>query len=391
MNNTPSSNRVHIGIFGKRNAGKSSLINSLTGQELAIVSEMAGTTTDPVSKAMELLPLGPVIMIDTAGLDDDSELGKARIEKTMQTLEKVDIALVVADIKEGITSLEKDLIKELELREVPFITVLNKCDRATCGELYPETVVVSALTKEGIEGLKEQIGQLKPNEISKYPIISDMTKEGDVVVLVVPIDKAAPKGRLILPQQQTIRDLLDNGGISVVCRETELENALAALGSKPRFVVTDSQAFEEVAKIVPENVPLTSFSILFARHKGLLDAAVKGIEALDTLKEGDSILIAEGCTHHRQCDDIGTVKMPKWIEQYTGKKFNYEFCSGGEFKDDLSKYSLIVHCGGCMLTARTIRYRQRKAMAQGVPITNYGTLIAKTKGIFERSIKDVSF
>ncbi len=391
MNNTPTSNRIHIGIFGKTNVGKSSIINLLTGQEHAIVSSIAGTTTDPVSKTMELLPLGPVVFIDTAGIDDTSSLSKKRIDKTYDIIDKVDIAIVVVQANSEIGELEKDLIDKLELQETPYLVVYNKSDLVDTRSFKKDACVVSTLNNTGIQELKDAIIQIAPVNIQKYPIISDLINQGDVVVLVIPIDSAAPKGRIILPQQQTLREILEVGATSLVCKETELEDTLLLLKDKPALVVTDSQVFDYVSKIVPSTIKLTSFSILFARHKGSLHQYVKGLEKLDTLEDNDTILIVEGCTHHRQCDDIGTVKIPKWVNEYTGKKINFEFNSGHMFEKDLSKYKMIVHCGGCMLTAKVVQNRQSRAKKQAVPITNYGTLIAKVTGILERSLEPIKF
>lgn len=388
MNTAPNAERVHIGIFGKRNAGKSSLINALTGQDLAIVSDVAGTTTDPVSKAMELLPLGPVVMIDTPGLDDVGDLGAQRIRKAMQVLNKCDLAVVVIDASEGITDAHQELLARLEAKKIPHILAMNKCDLLdavpadTAAQRY-----VSAATGAGIYALKEAIAHLVPTEGNGRRIIADLLQPNDFVVLVVPIDSAAPKGRLILPQQQTIRDILEAGANAIVCRDTELKATLEKLGQPPRMVVTDSQAFKRVSADTPKDVPLTSFSILFARYKGRLDSAVHGVTALDQLKDGDTVLIAEGCTHHRQCDDIGTVKLPKWIETYTGKSLHFAFTSGGSFPDDLSPYQLIVHCGGCMLNEREMKYRIAHAQDEGIPMTNYGILISYVNGILSRAVQ----
>lgn len=388
MNTAPNAERVHIGIFGKRNAGKSSLINAMTGQDLAIVSDIAGTTTDPVSKAMELLPLGPVVMIDTPGLDDVGELGTQRIRKATQVMNKCDLAVVVVDASEGITDAHQDLLARLEAKNIPHILAMNKCDLLdtvpadTQAQRY-----VSAATGAGIYALKEAIAHLVPTGNNGRRIIADLLQPNDFVVLVVPIDSAAPKGRLILPQQQTIRDILEAGANAIVCRDTELKATLEKLGQPPRMVVTDSQAFKRVSADTPKDVPLTSFSILFARYKGRLDSAVHGVTALDRLKDGDTVLIAEGCTHHRQCDDIGTVKLPKWIETYTGKSLHFTFTSGGSFPDDLSPYQLIVHCGGCMLNEREMKYRIAHAQDEGIPMTNYGILISYVNGILSRAVQ----
>ncbi len=388
MNTAPNAERVHIGIFGKRNAGKSSLINAMTGQDLAIVSDVAGTTTDPVSKAMELLPLGPVVMIDTPGLDDVGELGTQRIRKAMQVMNKCNLAVVVVDASEGITDAHQDLLARLEAKNIPHIIAMNKCDLLDAVPADTQAQrYVSAATGAGIYALKEAIAHLVPTGDNGRRIIADLLQPNDFVVLVVPIDSAAPKGRLILPQQQTIRDILEAGANAIVCRDTELKATLEKLGQPPRMVVTDSQAFKRVSADTPKDVPLTSFSILFARYKGRLDSAVHGVTALDRLKDGDTVLIAEGCTHHRQCDDIGTVKLPKWIEAYTGKSLHFSFTSGGSFPDDLSSYQLIVHCGGCMLNEREMKYRIAHAQDEGIPMTNYGILISYVNGILPRAVQ----
>lgn len=391
LNNTPSADRIHIGIFGKRNAGKSSIINAITGQSLAIVSDVKGTTTDPVLKAMELLPLGPVVMIDTPGLDDDGELGALRIQKAYQILNKTDIAVLVVDGSVGMTQEDDAILARIKAKNIPYVVVMNKMDLApeehARDVIKDNTIWVSTEYKININELKELIAAQVQSEDMTLKIVGDLLKPNDFVVLVVPIDSAAPKGRLILPQQQTIRDVLEAGAISIVTRESELADTLKNLGQKPRMVVTDSQAFEQVAKDVPEDVPLTSFSILMSRYKGDLEAQVAGAKALDTLENGDTVLISEGCTHHRQCDDIGTVKLPKWIKQHTGKDVKFEFSSGIEFPMDLSPYKLIVHCGGCTLNEREMKYRLKCAQDQGIPMTNYGTAIAYMKGILERSIQ----
>lgn len=390
MNSTPSSERVHIGIFGKRNAGKSSLINALTGQDLAIVSEVRGTTTDPVSKAMELLPLGPVVMIDTPGLDDEGELGSLRVKKGYQVLNKTDIAVLVVDGTEGMTEADRKLLARIRAKEIPWIVVFNKSDLAKPvlpeGETY---LAVSSTTRENIQELKEMIARQVPDENQGRRLVGDLLQPSDFVVLVVPIDKAAPKGRLILPQQQTIRDILEADAVSIVVRENELKNTLAELGKKPRMVITDSQAFQQVAADTPEDITLTSFSILFARYKGELKPYAEGVKALETIQDGDRILISEGCTHHRQCDDIGTVKLPRWIRAYTGVEPEFSFTSGVEFPEDLSPYKMIIHCGGCMLNAREMRYRIACARDAEVPITNYGMAIAYMNGILERSLRGI--
>ena len=382
MNATPSANRIHIGFFGRRNAGKSSLVNAVTGQNLAVVSDVKGTTTDPVMKAMELLPLGPVVMIDTPGLDDEGALGEMRVKKARQILEKVDIAVLVIDASEGEAEEDRKLEEELKARSVPYIKVYNKCDK----DAAPAGCMgVSAQTGQGIRELKEQIALLKAPEEEKL-IIGDMLQPGDFVLLVTPIDESAPKGRLILPQQQTIRDILDANAVALVVKEDRIAETIENMGKKPKLVITDSQVFDIADAQTPEDIPLTSFSILMARYKGLLETAVRGIMAVEDLKDGDTVLIAEGCTHHRQCNDIGSVKIPNWLKKKTGKQLNIELCSGNEFPEDLSKYSLVIHCGGCMLTERTVKYRMSIAEAQGVPMTNYGIAIAYMKGILKRSI-----
>lgn len=388
LNSTPSADRIHIGIFGRRNAGKSSIINAITGQNLAIVSDIKGTTTDPVLKAMELLPLGPVVLIDTPGLDDEGELGELRIKKAYQILNKTDIALLVVDSSIGMTIEDEKILSKIQNKNIPYLIVYNKCDIFTeAASQSDNTISVSASTGTHIHELKEWIAALAPKSADSLPIVRDLLKSNDFVVLVVPIDSSAPKGRLILPQQQTIRDILEAGAVSVVVKDTELKETLNNLGKKPALVITDSQAFKEVAKIVPEDIPLTSFSILFARHKGDLDIVANGAHAIEQLKDGDTILISEGCTHHRQCEDIGTVKIPRLLKNYTQADLNLEFTSGTEFPEDLSKYSLIIHCGGCTLNEREMKYRLRCAKDQNVPITNYGTAIAHMNGILRRSLE----
>lgn len=387
LNDTPKSDRIHIGIFGKRNAGKSSIINAITSQNLAVVSKVKGTTTDPVQKAMELLPLGPVMIIDTPGIDDEGELGKMRVEKSYQVLNKTDIALLVVDGNVGLTQCDKDLIEEIKKRKLPYLIILNKSDEVCNRYDIENSIWVSAETKENIWELKERIAKLVPNENMTLKIIGDLLDPEDIVVLVVPIDSAAPKGRLILPQQQTIRDVLEAGAISVVTRDTELPQTLKALGKKPKIVVTDSQAFGKVKNDVPEDILLTSFSILFARYKGDLAEQIKAVKAIDSLKDGDYVLISEGCSHHRQCDDIGTVKIPRWLKEHSGKKINYEFSSGTEFPRDLSKYKAVIHCGGCTLNEKEMKHRIAVAKEQNVPITNYGIFIAYTQGILKRSLQ----
>lgn len=387
LNDTPKSDRIHIGIFGKRNAGKSSIINAITSQNLAVVSKVKGTTTDPVQKAMELLPLGPVMIIDTPGIDDEGELGKMRVEKSYQVLNKTDIALLVVDGNVGLTQCDKDLIEEIKKRKLPYLIILNKSDEVCNRYDIENSIWVSAETKENIWELKERISKLVPNENMTLKIIGDLLDPEDIVVLVVPIDSAAPKGRLILPQQQTIRDVLEAGAISVVTRDTELSQTLKALGKKPKIVVTDSQAFGKVKNDVPEDILLTSFSILFSRYKGDLAEQIKAVKAIDSLKDGDYVLISEGCSHHRQCDDIGTVKIPRWLKEHSGKKINYEFSSGTEFPRDLSKYKAVIHCGGCTLNEKEMKHRIAVAKEQNVPITNYGIFIAYTQGILKRSLQ----
>lgn len=390
LNAVPSADRVHIGIFGRRNAGKSSIINAITGQSLAIVSDVAGTTTDPVSKAMELLPLGPVVIIDTAGLDDIGELGELRIKKTYQVLNKTDIAVLVIDSEKGKTDDDEKILERIKSKKIPYIVVYNKCDSICTENLGENEIAASAGTGKNIHELKERIAALAPKDTHEFPIIADKVENGDFVVLVIPIDAAAPKGRLILPQQQVIRELLECGCTAVVCRDTELAQTLRDSGKKPKLVITDSQAFARVSKDVPEDIYLTSFSILFARHKGNLVEQTRGAAVLDSLCDGDTVLISEGCTHHRQCGDIGTVKLPNLIKKHTGKTLNFEFTSGAEFPLDLSKYSLIIHCGGCMLNEREMKYRIKCAQDAGVPITNYGVAIAHMTGILKRSLEVIS-
>lgn len=415
LNDTPKGERIHIAVFGKRNAGKSSLINSITGQDLSIVSEIRGTTTDPVYKAMELLPLGPVMMIDTPGLDDEGELGALRIQKTKKVLNKTDVAVVVVDggtigeasekttnnieefIEESGLEVEEELVKEIRERKLPCLVVLNKKEECADVEKALEylqkqlggvqAAAVSAKEMDGIYELKEMLGKLAKTAEEDKPIVGDLLEPGDFVVLVVPIDSAAPKGRLILPQQQVIRDVLEADATSIVVREYELARTLENLGKKPKIVITDSQAFSEVSKDVPEDILLTSFSILFSRYKGNLRQQVEGVKALETLEDGDCILMAEGCTHHRQCDDIGTVKIPRWLKKFTGKEIQFETSSGTGFPEDLSPYKIVVHCGGCTLNKKEMQYRLGQAKEQGVPIVNYGVLIAYMKGILKRSLE----
>lgn len=446
LNDTPASGRVHIGFFGRRNAGKSSLVNAVTGQNLAVVSDTKGTTTDPVYKSMELLPLGPVLIIDTPGIDDEGDLGELRMEKTRQVLNKTDMAILVIDASEAIgclnagemphdalykkltgeeealkgnnnigteTSYERVLIEQFEKRGIPYLIVYNKCDliseAGTSNEvdsgnektaailldngdgnesqLESRIIYVSSTTKQGIEELKERMANLIKTKDKNRQIVGDLLRPLDLVVLVIPIDSSAPKGRLILPQQQVIRDVLEAGAVSVVVKDTELEDTLKKLGTKPYMVITDSQAFAQVSKITPEDVYLTSFSILMARWKGFLKTAVKGTEALSTICDGDEILIAEGCTHHRQCEDIGTVKLPNMIRKYTGAEPKFTFTSGGDYPEELGNYKMILQCGGCMLNEKAVRYRMKRAVEQGVPFTNYGTAMAKMNGILDRSVE----
>lgn len=392
LNQTPAGERTHIAFFGKRNAGKSSLVNAFTGQDLAIVSDVKGTTTDPVYKSMELLPLGPVEIIDTPGIDDTGELGELRVKKTKQVLNKTDLAIVVCDASTGLGKTEEELLELISQKEIPCIIAWNKSDLL---EDLPEDklegsrseIYVSALTGDKIFDLKELAARIAKEEEAQKRLIGDLLEPGDIVVLVIPIDKAAPKGRLILPQQQTIRDILEAGASALVCRDFELELTLKNLGRAPKLVVTDSQVFKDVAKIVPEDVPLTSFSILMARYKGDLPLLVKGAAAVENLEENAKVLIAEGCTHHRQCDDIGTYKLPKWIKEHTGITPDYTFTSGTEFPEDLDEYELVIHCGACMLREKEVKYRLRSADDSGIPVTNYGIFIAYLNGILERTIR----
>lgn len=399
LNSVPSGERIHIGVFGKRNAGKSSIVNGITGQSLSIVSDVMGTTTDPVSKAMELLPLGPVVMTDTPGIDDEGELGALRVKKSYQILNKTDIGLLVADGTKGLSAEDRALIEKLKEKNIPFLIVMNKADQIKKDERTLKSSLlekecpnipvlwVSTASGENIHELKEAIAGLVPEKETKARLVGDLLKPMDLVVLVIPIDAAAPKGRLILPQQQTIRDILEANGVAVAVKETHLSQTLASLGKKPRLVITDSQVFAKVAKETPEDILLTSFSILFARMKGNLMQAVKGAKAIDDINDGDTILIGEGCTHHRQCDDIGTVKLPCWIGEYTKKQVNFEFTSGTQFPDDLSKFKMIIHCGGCTLNEKEMRHRLLCAENQGVPMTNYGILIAYIQGILKRTVE----
>ena len=399
MNETPSADRVHIGFFGRRNAGKSSIVNKVTGQELAVVSDVKGTTTDPVSKAMELLPMGPVVIIDTPGIDDEGYLGELRVLKAKQVLNRVDVAVLIVDATVGKTSVDEELIRIFKEKEIPYLVVYNKADllKTKDGNQFSsenklnqnaeQSIYASAVTGQNIYELKERIASLAVTDELKLRLVGDLLEPSDFAILVVPIDKAAPKGRLILPQQQTIRDVLEAGAAAIVIKEDELSNTLEILGKKPKLVITDSQVFAKVSKETPEDIWLTSFSILFARFKGNLKTAAAGAAAIDRLKDGDKILISEGCTHHRQCDDIGTVKLPRWIRNYTGKDLEFEYSSGREFPEDVTKYSLIVHCGGCMLNEREMRYRQKCALDQEIPITNYGIAIAYMQGILKRCVE----
>ena len=388
MNDTPSSERLHIGFFGRRNAGKSSLVNAVTGQELSVVSDVKGTTTDPVRKAMELLPLGPVVIIDTHGYDDEGILGEMRVRKTKQVLNRIDIAILVVDAGTGIRPCEEELLSLIREKNVPYLIAFNKCD--LLNEIPPAAdrqIYVSATEKIHIQELKEKIGTLVKADAGKLQLVGDLIHPDQLVVLVIPIDKAAPKGRLILPQQMVIRDILEADASAVCVKEYELRGLLEKLAEKPALVITDSQVFAKVSADVPADVPLTSFSILMARYKGLLDTAVQGACAIEKLKDGDRVLISEGCTHHRQCDDIGSVKIPRWLKNYTGADLVFETSSGQEFPEDLSAYALIVHCGGCMLTEREMRYRMKCAEDQKISITNYGTAIAYMQGILKRSLE----
>lgn len=393
MNGTPSANRLHIGFFGRRNAGKSSVVNAVTGQELSVVSDVSGTTTDPVTKAMELLPIGPVLIIDTPGFDDEGSLGELRVKKTKQILNKTDVAILVVDATEKMSETDHDLIRIFKSKGINYLVVYNKCDLLSVKDMRSlmseeNAVLVSAKDKKNIDQLKEKI-ILTAGNTEERPLVSDLVCRGDMVVLVVPIDSAAPKGRLILPQQQVIRDLLDAGAIPVVVKEDEVTEAIHKLNVKPRMVITDSQVFRQVSNQVEKSIDLTSFSILMARRKGFLETAVSGIKAIDMLKDGDKVLICEGCTHHRQCEDIGTVKIPAWLSKYTGKRLDFQYASGDDFPDDLSGYKLIIHCGACMLNEREVLYRMKCAIDAEVPFTNYGTAIAYMNGILERSIKPV--
>lgn len=387
LNDTPSGERVHIGFFGRRNAGKSSVVNAVTNQELSVVSHVKGTTTDPVYKSMELLPMGPVVIIDTPGFDDEGTLGELRVKRTKQILNRADCAVLVVDATQGKTAVDEELISLFTQKNIPYLVAYNKTDLTAAPALRDNELAVSARTKEGLEELKERIARLTKTGGSDRRLIGDLLTPGDLVVLVTPIDSAAPKGRLILPQQQTIRDVLDSGCAAVVVQEDGLTDTLRKLGAKPRMVVTDSQAFAQVARDTPKDIPLTSFSILMARYKGFLEDAVRGVAAIDQLQDGDRVLIAEGCTHHRQCEDIGTVKIPKWLREYTGKELVLEHSSGRDFPEELSRYRLVIHCGGCMLGDREIAYHRKTSADNGVPFTNYGITIAHLKGILKRSVE----
>lgn len=388
LNDTPQAERIHIGFFGRTNAGKSSLVNKITNQDLAIVSDTKGTTTDPVYKAMEILPLGPVVIIDTPGFDDDGVLGEKRISRTKLVLNKTDVAVLVVDLVEGMAKTDEELIALFEQKGIPYIVAYNKADlKETVSAGKPNEIYVSSVTGKNIDELKEMIARAGLQKPAAAPLISDLIEAGDTVVLVIPIDSSAPKGRIILPQQQVLREVLDSHALAYIAQDTDLKDLLENLKTKPKLVVTDSQAFGKVSKIVPADIKLTSFSILLARHKGFLESAVRGVKAIETIEDGDTILISEGCTHHRQCEDIGTYKIPKWLKEYTGKKFNIETTSGLSFADDLSRYKMIIHCGGCMLNDREMMYRTKCANDCGIPMTNYGTAIAYMHGILWRSLE----
>lgn len=387
MNEMPAAERVHISFFGCRNAGKSSLVNAVTGQAVSVVSEVKGTTTDPVSKTMELLPLGPVVITDTPGFDDTGGLGSLRVERTRQILRRTDLAVLVADSTAGLQETDRELLRLFGERNIPFLVAMNKQDLCRTVPEDDRTVAVSALTGEGIRELKERMARLLPGRAAEKRLIADLVRPADCVVLVCPIDESAPKGRLILPQQHAIRDLLEAGALPLVTRETELPDALSALAAPPRLVVTDSQAFRAVAPRVPEEIPLTSFSILMARYRGFLETAVRGVTALRSLRDGSRVLMAEGCTHHRQCNDIGTVKIPRWLREHTGRAIEIDTCSGPDFPEDLSPYAAVIHCGGCMITEKEVQARREMAEAQGVPFTNYGLVIAHITGVLERSLR----
>ena len=385
MNTTPKSNRLHIAFFGNCNAGKSSVVNAFTNQKLSVVSNVFGTTTDPVSKSMELLPIGPVEIIDTPGFDDNSDLGKLRVEKTFQILRKTDVAILVIDVTKGKNDFDRKLISLFKEKNIPYIIVYNKTDLQKLDKLSNNEIMVSATKNIGINDLREKVAHFVKVEDKK--IIGDKLNEGDIALLVVPIDKSAPKGRLILPQQQTIRDIIDSNCTAIVCKEDKITETINNLKKKPKVVITDSQVFKKANADTPKDIYLTSFSILMARYKGFLTTAVKGAKSISDLNDGDKILIAEGCTHHRQCEDIGTVKLPKWLNNFTNKNIEIDFCSGTEFPNDLGKYKLVIHCGGCMLNEREVQSRMNMAIKQNVPFTNYGTSIAYMQGILERSLE----
>ncbi len=387
MNDIPAAERTHISFFGCRNAGKSSLVNAVTGQVVSVVSEVKGTTTDPVAKTMELLPLGPVVIIDTPGFDDAGGLGSLRVDRARQILRRTDLALLVVDSTAGLQETDRELLRLFDERKLPFLVVMNKLDLCPAVSTDARTVAVSARTGEGISELKERMARLLPQRGAEKRLAADLVRRGDCAVLVCPLDEAAPKGRLILPQQQVIRDLLSAGAMPLVTRETELAGALSALKAEPRLVITDSQAFRAVAPLVPETIPLTSFSILMARYRGFLKTAVQGVAVLRHLHEGSRLLMAEGCTHHRQCNDIGTVKIPRWLREHTGRAIAIDTCSGPDFPEDLSPYDAIIHCGGCMITEKEVQARREMAEAQGIPFTNYGLVIAHITGVLERSLR----
>lgn len=387
LNDTPSGERVHIGFFGRRNAGKSSVVNAFTGQELSVVSDVKGTTTDPVYKSMELLPLGPVVIIDTPGFDDEGALGELRVKRARQALNRADCAVLVVDASQGKTPADEELLALFRQKGIPFLVAYNKSDLAAAPRLGENELAVSAKTREGIEALKERVARLTGSGGEPCRLVGDLLTPGELVVLVTPIDSAAPKGRLILPQQQAIRDVLDAGCMALVVKEDGLKAALQTLQGRPRMVITDSQAFAQVARDTPRDIPLTSFSILMARYKGFLADAVRGVAAIDALQDGDRVLIAEGCTHHRQCEDIGTVKIPRWLSEYTGKELALSHSTGRDFPEDLSPYRLVIHCGGCMLGEREVDFRRKTAADAGVPFTNYGIAIAHLKGVLKRSVE----
>ena len=388
LNSTVSAERPHIAFFGRRNAGKSSVVNAVTNQRISVVSDTLGTTTDPVKKAMELLPLGPVVIIDTPGFDDEGALGELRVERTREVLRRTDIAVLIVDVTLGMTDADEALLAELKSRGLPYVIAFNKSDLLTdAPDPGEHEIFISAVTGEGIGELKERLAHLVGSGKKEKLIVADLVEPGDVVVLVIPIDESAPKGRIILPQQQTLRELLDHHCSVVCCQDTELRQTLDGLSKKPALVITDSQAFGRVSKDTPDDIPMTSFSILFARYKGSLDVLIRGADALKSLKSGDRVLISEGCTHHRQCGDIGTVKLPAWIRRYTGADIEYDFTSGGGFPDDLSPYRVVIHCGGCMLNEKEMQYRQKAAKDAGVPMVNYGIAIAAMNGILERAMK----